>query len=293
MKEELPNLTGLRGYAAVAVVLFHLNVPGFASVGWLAVDLFFVLSGFVLSHVYCAGLSRADFLWARFARIAPTHFVATGAFCLCCATVGSITVGQVAAGMLLLSDVNPPTWSLQVEVIDYLLFATFALLIERVESRTLVHVGTILAVMGIAMLGSGLEDTIGRLMRGVGWFAVGIGLYRLGWRPKRIWFLDNPVALWLGEISYPLYLAHYAIISLLKTSPILGFVASIIVATILHHVVEDPARRYLRWAGPSLARRLRTLADVYAPLRALRRKPLVVQASEPHSGLPKSRFPGR
>src|SRR6185437_5078025 len=78
----MPALTGLRGIAAIWVVLFHLFWPGIDPVtrtGYLGVDIFFILSGFVLSHVYfCkeefftrSGYRR--FLLTRLARIYPLH----------------------------------------------------------------------------------------------------------------------------------------------------------------------------------------------------------------------------
>ena len=49
-------LDGLRGFAAVSVVIFHighwLQVPSLAANAGLAVDLFFCLSGYVLSLAY-------------------------------------------------------------------------------------------------------------------------------------------------------------------------------------------------------------------------------------------------
>ena len=88
---ELSSLTALRGLAALAVLIFHCGV-GFGGIGgplgiaighgYLAVDLFFMISGFVLTHVYGqtfgADFGWADirpFLWARFARIYPVHVV--------------------------------------------------------------------------------------------------------------------------------------------------------------------------------------------------------------------------
>jgi peptidoglycan/LPS O-acetylase OafA/YrhL len=74
MTQALPALTALRGIAAVTVLVFHL-VYGFR--GYLAVDLFFLLSGFVLmyAHGQMAVTPHAclRFLRARFARIYPLY----------------------------------------------------------------------------------------------------------------------------------------------------------------------------------------------------------------------------
>lgn len=73
---ELPVLTGLRGLAALAVLLGH---AGWATYGWLGVDVFFWLSGTVLAWVYRDGVPHGRFFWARFARIYPCVVVATAA----------------------------------------------------------------------------------------------------------------------------------------------------------------------------------------------------------------------
>ena len=82
---DLRALTTLRFFAALWVVLYtaweHLNVgfePTLVSKGYLGVEVFFVLSGFILSHVYleAAGEKRFSyrgFLWARIARVYPLH----------------------------------------------------------------------------------------------------------------------------------------------------------------------------------------------------------------------------
>ena len=80
-------LTGIRGVAATWVVLFHFRRTVFGLVpingyvrkwldsGYLGVDTFFILSGFVIAHVYTAELSERDwrhryagYLKARLAR---------------------------------------------------------------------------------------------------------------------------------------------------------------------------------------------------------------------------------
>src|SRR3546814_14984278 len=82
---DILHLTGLRAVAALMVLSMHLdqiygNVLAryLAPIdqGYLGVDVFFVLSGFILSHVYAAEISARTygvFLWRRFARLYPIH----------------------------------------------------------------------------------------------------------------------------------------------------------------------------------------------------------------------------
>ncbi|WP_270938629.1 acyltransferase family protein [Falsiroseomonas oryzae] len=80
-RRYLPALDGLRGLAAIWVFALHLLDTGghHWTPGYLGVDLFFVLSGFVLSHAYAGGLRTVPdyrrFLHARVARIYPLHLV--------------------------------------------------------------------------------------------------------------------------------------------------------------------------------------------------------------------------
>jgi len=74
-------LDGCRGLAALVVLAYHVfayaHPEGPLSGGYLAVDLFFVLSGFVLAHAYGprlqAGLSPARFMGLRLARLWPAY----------------------------------------------------------------------------------------------------------------------------------------------------------------------------------------------------------------------------
>src|ERR1700730_18632705 len=63
-------LDALRGVAALSVLAFHLGQvklePGLVPHGYLAVDFFFVLSGFVVAHAYEAAL-RDKLTWRAFA----------------------------------------------------------------------------------------------------------------------------------------------------------------------------------------------------------------------------------
>jgi peptidoglycan/LPS O-acetylase OafA/YrhL len=83
-------LNAIRGAAALIVVFFHTYKLGFFSQhidlsafsnGYFAVDMFFILSGFVLMHVYNGKFQTVSvknyysFMVSRFARIYPVHFV--------------------------------------------------------------------------------------------------------------------------------------------------------------------------------------------------------------------------
>lgn len=100
--QQLPALTGLRGIAAMGIVLHHYTAYLFPATGayiqqyspfllknYLWVDFFFTLSGFVLMHVYQQTFTNHikpkdyfTFLKARLARIYPLHII-TLAFLVC------------------------------------------------------------------------------------------------------------------------------------------------------------------------------------------------------------------
>ena len=80
-----PGLDALRGIAALLVALFHFrgNFLGYNNYpsgdGYLAVDVFFVLSGFVLSHAYLSRFARGMTVWQfvkiRLIRLYPLYFI--------------------------------------------------------------------------------------------------------------------------------------------------------------------------------------------------------------------------
>jgi len=85
--KEIRSLNSIRGLAALAIALYH--APALFGVveifphAYLAVDLFFVLSGFVMMHAYGErvrmGLSLVRFAQLRFARLYPLLVIATAA----------------------------------------------------------------------------------------------------------------------------------------------------------------------------------------------------------------------
>jgi peptidoglycan/LPS O-acetylase OafA/YrhL len=162
-KNYLTTLTPLRGIAALLVVIFHSNLQfpfmpsGYThliSSGWLWVDFFFVLSGFVIAYAYGAefrdSLSRGSYwryIRSRFARIYPLHL-----FTLVWALIVSIIIRSLATGLdpffaaifnpaaapacLLLvqplnlyitAPLNTPSWSLSTEWWVYMIFRWWCL----------------------------------------------------------------------------------------------------------------------------------------------------------------------
>ncbi|MGF9563309.1 acyltransferase [Neorhizobium sp. JUb45] len=69
------GLDGLRGIAVISVILGHFGAPGFSVAGGYGVDVFFVLSGYLISKIIIGyaerGTPLSTFYWNRFARLVP------------------------------------------------------------------------------------------------------------------------------------------------------------------------------------------------------------------------------
>lgn len=142
------SLDGLRGVCALAIVLEHCELlfqPGvIVCHGWLAVDMFFILSGFVISSCYdrrlADGLTTLQFAKLRVRRLAPVYWAGLA---LCAAASlahihftnsGSpLTVlGDTAMAALLVPHLgdgrsaylaNPVAWTLAWELVVNILYA--------------------------------------------------------------------------------------------------------------------------------------------------------------------------
>lgn len=160
-RPELRALTSVRGIAAWLVVLYHIRlsmafaprwlIAGFAK-GYLAVDFFFLLSGFVIWLTYGERLRREGlagapaFLKRRIARVWPLHLVMlTGAAALALlllvtghAAPRVFPFEQLPLDLLMIQNWgftdqlawNVPAWSISVEFAAYLLFPLLALAID-------------------------------------------------------------------------------------------------------------------------------------------------------------------
>lgn len=131
----------LRGAAAVAVILFHVfqgRLFGLANVGKYGVDLFFVISGFIMMGLsYNGTVGPGRFMVDRAIRIIPTYWAATFLW-LSVNTFGNINsfssgsdLSRLISSLLFLPSRSPegmyPTlylgWTLNYEMFFYLLFA--------------------------------------------------------------------------------------------------------------------------------------------------------------------------
>jgi len=70
-----PDIDGLRAVAVLAVVLFHAKIPGFSG-GFVGVDVFFVISGYLITGLIAQDwkadrFSFATFYFRRIRRIVP------------------------------------------------------------------------------------------------------------------------------------------------------------------------------------------------------------------------------
>ncbi len=174
---EIRALTGLRIIAALWVVLFHFRPmladasPDFRDAlapvlncGAQGVDLFFILSGFVLAYNYLDRMGRAwstratlHFLWLRLARVWPVYLVTLHLaalwviFTLHVGHVPSPDAGRLTAisyvrQILLVqlwfqpyfddSSWDGPAWSISAEWRAYLLFGVLVLVIFRMQHAT-------------------------------------------------------------------------------------------------------------------------------------------------------------
>lgn len=176
-------LDGVRGVAAVLVVLYHLQANDlfFANAltrnGALFVDCFFVLSGFVIASSYqeaiTGGRDLARFMMRRFGRVWPLHaavLAVMASFHLARLLVGVASghpanpftgdhsLDGLAASLLLVHSLgmyddvvwNPPSWSISVEFYTYLAFALLVLATRRwsVAVAAIVVVGSAAVLIG-------------------------------------------------------------------------------------------------------------------------------------------------
>jgi peptidoglycan/LPS O-acetylase OafA/YrhL len=322
-RENLP-LTALRGVAAVWVVLCHVQLfwfpgapAGIAALCWLgqaAVDIFFVLSGFILACVYGGlRLNRAKLFWLRrICRIYPLHLAVL-------ATFGFLTFTAVLLhrsgfphdwesfgleALLLhpflpgLTPWNPPTWSLGIEMLCYALFPFVAPLFARSRRWAvgLAALGLAAAELYVVQRYGGATVGQGAVLRGLAGFHLGMALGFLSPRlrpalaapaslpaagallagvalvspavvvlsaaalilalaPERgrvARLLASRGTVWLGRVSFSIYLLHAPLMNLIQRVPVpgghwghLAMLAGILfpMSEVTYRWIERPGRR--------------------------------------------------
>lgn len=205
------TLDALRGIAAIGVVSFHMQQafqPLSAHGGYLAVDLFFMMSGVVISHAYeprfRAGMGTLEFMRARLIRLYPLYLL--GTLLGIAVTVASLNGGNIqhwtassffhAALLALLFlpnlsekpvntifPLNIPCWSLFLEILVNLLFViSWPLLTSRrlivLSLLTGGAVGMAIVHTGSVDLGSRTTEFAIGLTRTVFGFSVGVLIAR-------------------------------------------------------------------------------------------------------------------
>jgi len=184
--EFIRQLTGVRFVAAFWVLMYHFQLPlatlgllvpvvaDVLRVGRLGVDLFFALSGFILTYTYLNKLgprfaagAAGTFLWLRLARIWPVHFVMLNVAGLAVLAQSRVTGAPLdrdwltpwdyVKNLLLIQEwgANPQrgwnfvAWSLSMEWLAYLLFPLLVLVLWRLHRRIATHW---LVVLWVAVL---------------------------------------------------------------------------------------------------------------------------------------------
>jgi len=235
MKSTFATLDGMRGIAAIFVLIIHTgsywgNLNLYHS--YLAVDLFFLLSGFVIAHAYekkleSKKITTNQFIIIRIIRLYPMYFIS--------ALIASVWfIGKYLSGQsesdgylsslilsilltlsflpssmpesILLFPLNTPYWSVFYELIINIFYALFRVkLTHSVLSKIIIALGLLMGLIAVLHggLGAGVSwrptsIAAGLTRSGFGIF-MGIYLYRLG----RSYLINFVVSAWilLGFIS--------------------------------------------------------------------------------------------
>lgn len=346
--ENLPVLTSLRFWAAYGVACYHYsmvvlanlpeetlsNIPVLSKMH-LGVDFFFVLSGFILTHVYKEKLGQKQMpIWhfyiKRIARVYPVFFVIflislVELYSFYAAGVNEAPDPLTPLNFILytlcmhawfdidISRFNPPSWSISAEWFAYLLFPFFLWGMLRLKKVWIIAgfvgiIGVICISLSYSIFNlplTKLDFNVG-ILRIIPEFVLGMGLYMFGqkYRIKRSnpaafivlavglllatalllhdyiivlifgavilmgaeqgragvqWKLTGKNPVYLGEISYSVYLLHIPMLEIvLSTMKVLNasediilisivccFYAIIPAAMLSYKFIERPARQYI------------------------------------------------
>jgi len=217
ISKNLDLLTQFRGIAAWWVVLYHIrdqiNIPvlhDVVAIGYLAVDFFFVLSGFIISYAYYEKLSHFSktniikFYLKRLGRTYPLHLFVLCTYCLLpllyiifdknLPSGGKYNLEYLALSFSLIQNWgftkslawNVPAWSISTEFFAYLIFPLIVAWLFKIPNKTGTMIVLLFALCSIPVIFTlyGTTD-IGKsitrlgLIRCVIEFLIGVCCYRL------------------------------------------------------------------------------------------------------------------
>ena len=273
------ELDGLRAFAVMAVLLYHAGVP-FLQGGFIGVDVFFVLSGFLITSLLLRGfdtrgvVSLRGFYFRRFLRLVPALL----ALVLALAVVAPVLLPRAQAksyyvdallALTYLSNwarafvLHPPdllahTWSLAIEWQFYLLWPCLlvALLKAGVPRRRILTIAACLALLSwswrsllfatgqsIDRVYNGLDTRVDALMIGCA-LAVALssplGVALKSEQARRVLRLSAPAAV--------LVLLSFAVVGRWNSAAMVyyGFFVVAICAGVLVLAAQSPGSRWLR-----------------------------------------------
>ncbi|MEM5501471.1 acyltransferase [Ahrensia kielensis] len=227
---HLEAVDGLRGFASLAVLFWHYQhfyylLPGefipdfqrssqpaflvFKSLyerGNFAVELFWLLSGFVMAHVYLSRdeLNILTFAKRRFARIFPLHWltliVVAAAQYLSFVYLGHFQiygnndlfhfilnlVGAAHWGFQDGFSFNAPFWSVSVELISYIVFGVTFCIFSRLQHACVVFTGLLIFVGFRAGWGSYITLCLSYFFSGVTLWILVFGRFKILWLLHRL-----------------------------------------------------------------------------------------------------------
>ena len=284
-KAHVLPLDSIRGIAATAVVIHHLLLmPTFLAAfphnawidcsffrsSWLLVDLFFVLSGMVMSLSSVEGefgrFSLRDFMVRRLARVYPLHIAMLAAnllFRLLCISLvmAGIVVAAPAAfevnnsysfllNVFLLHSMgfidylswNAPSWSISVEFYTYLAFGLVVLLAQRIRSLTLFYaLSGVIAFASLATIvflldkkSLGLQTDFG-ILRCFASFFLGVLTVRIVRRMPR-----QPDPAMQGVVQLGAMIASIVLVSVVEAYPAASFLAPLTFSIFLGSLLACP-----------------------------------------------------
>lgn len=235
---RLVGLDAMRGYAALTVVGFHVftiyDVADLFDRAYLAVDFFFMLSGYVMARTYeakfASGLNPVSFTLMRYKRLFWPMAVgaALGLFFFARSDLASVAVIYAATLVYIPSGpvypfmLNKPAWSILFELVAN---AVHAVLMWRLPVWVLglvaaASAGTLVAFAGPDILVGHRNDNLWLgVPRVLLAYTIGIMLFRLDWRTIIPPYFANP-ALVLALLLLPKGM-FYDLVFVMLVSPAL------------------------------------------------------------------------